>query len=86
VPIFKLDTLLENEDHQSFDIISIDTEGSELDVLLGYTKLAGKIIVVEACEPCSEEPSYDQWESILSHRGYEYARSAGVNRIYRKRD
>lgn len=84
VPIFKLDTLLKDEDQSSFDIVSIDVESGEMEVLLGYEKLAGKIVIVEACYPCTDDPSYHEWEHLLTNKGYKCVRIAGVNRIYQR--
>ena len=84
IKMFKLDTILKDIDHKSIDLISIDVEGAELDVLLGYSNLAAKVLVIEACEPCTENSSYHEWEYLLIDNNYRYFQTCGVNRIYRK--
>lgn len=68
------------------DILSIDVEGHEKEVLLGCPfgrPWLPKVIVLEACLPCTTTPSHSEWEYILENYDYTFAGSCGVNRIYK---
>lgn len=59
------------------DLLSIDVEGTELDVLQGFSGEA-RIILVEANTPAAGK----QLENLLSKRGYTFSRSLGANYFF----
>ena len=69
---------------QPVHFLKVDVEGSERAVLLGGDWLTCRpwIVVVEATKPMTQEPSYDDWESILTGAAYALAYSDGLNRFY----
>lgn len=70
---------------ESPDILSIDVEGGERAVLEGIPFEEGwlpKIVILESCLPCTEIPSYEEWEHILLSHNYIYNKTYGVNRVY----
>lgn len=89
VPVVTVRGILEaNPRFASCDVLSIDVEGWEREVLLGCPFDEGwrpKVVVLEACRPCSEVPSYEEWEPILVDAGYRFVDQRGVNRIYERR-
>lgn len=68
------------------DLLSIDVEGHERAVLEGCPFDAGwlpKVVVLEACRPCTDVPCHEDWEDILLKYQYDLYDVAGVNRVYR---
>ena len=66
VETIKLDTLLEKIEVEKVDILSIDVEGWELEVMLGFDvqKYNPKVIVLENFENKSE------YEIFMNQKGY----------------
>jgi FkbM family methyltransferase len=67
------------------DILSIDVEGHERAVLEGCPFEKGwrpRVIVLEACIPCTRIPCHDEWEALLLGQGYKFHETCGVNRLY----
>lgn len=74
------------EEHTSgpIDFMSIDVEGHEREVIEGadFTRFRPRVLLVEAIEPLSTSPSYEQWEPLLYGEGYRFAAFDGLNRYY----
>lgn len=70
------------------DFLKIDVEGAEREVIEGadWTRHRPRVIVIEATEPGSSIPSYQQWEPILTEAGYRCALFDGLNRFYAAAD
>lgn len=87
VQVRRVSTLLKELGwHLPFDLVSIDVEGHEEAVLAGCPFEDGwrpSVIVLEACFPCTETPSFAAWEHRLLAFGYEHVGTAGVNRLYK---
>ncbi len=64
--------------------LKIDCEGAEKSVLEGISleRVRPWIILVESTEPLSETPNFEQWESLLTGRGYHFVYEDGLNRFY----
>jgi FkbM family methyltransferase len=80
VETIRLNTLLERIHIDKIDILSIDVEGWELDVMLGFDhiKYDPKVIVLENFE---YKPEY---EKFMKERGYIKDTELGYNQIYVK--
>jgi FkbM family methyltransferase len=71
---------------RELDVLSVDVEGFERKVLQGCPWDEGwrpRVVVVEACRPCTETPSHADWEDILLGVDYRCTWQGGVNRLYR---
>ena len=88
VPVTTLNKVLEQRPLEAITILSIDVEGFEKQVLesIDLRKHRPLVIVVEACLPGTEVPSYEPWEGLLLQAGYAPAMSDGLNRYYVPRD
>jgi len=80
VETIKLDTLLENLNINKIDILSIDVEGWEIDVLMGFNsnKYNPKVIVIENLE------SNKNYEKYMNEINYYLSAKLGCNEIYVK--
>lgn len=78
VKVTKLDTLLQNLCIEKIDVLSIDTEGWELDVLRGFNhaKYTPRVIVIENFE------NNHGYEIFMNQRGYKKDATLGYNHIY----
>jgi len=88
VPVTTLNKVLEQRPLEEITILSIDVEGFEKQVLesIDLRKHRPLVIVVEACLPGTDVPSYEIWEGLLLRAGYAPAMSDGLNRYYVPRD
>jgi FkbM family methyltransferase len=88
VPVTTLNEVLEQRPLQEITILSIDVEGFEKQVLESIDLRLHRplVIVVEACLPGTEVPSYEPWEGLLLQAGYAPAMSDGLNRYYVPQD
>ena len=82
VEVKKLDTILSRINIEKIDFLSIDTEGTELDVLQGFDiqKWSPKLLVVENNFNDTKIKEY------LSQFGYILSERLGVNDFYLKSD
>jgi FkbM family methyltransferase len=64
--------------------MKIDVEGSEEEVVKGidFSGVRPWIVLVEAVDPHSHEPSFEKWEKYFLDNGYRMAYFDGVNRFY----
>lgn len=64
--------------------LKIDVEGMEEAVLRGWdaAQLRPWIVVVEATQPNSTEPSHASWEPLVLKASYQFAFFDGLNRYY----
>lgn len=89
VKIYKLSTLLTNYYYKyinDISLCSIDTEGTEKDILLGidWTTFKPMVFIVESYQRGTGKPIYLEWEPILLNNGYKYYTCDihKLNRIY----
>lgn len=71
-------------DGQPVHFMKIDVEGFERHVILSndWAKNRPWIIVVEATDPTTAEPSFAAWESVLTVSEYAFVYFDGLNRFY----
>ena len=83
-----LDTILSRHGIKEVHFLKIDAEGAEKEVLRGIDlkMIRPWIILVEACEPLSSVPSYQEWEDLLTRRAYDFVYFDGLNRFYLARE
>ena len=81
-----IDSILEEAGWSGSDIhfMSVDTEGSERDVLEGIDFGVWRpwILVVEATAPLSTEPTRKMWEDLVLDAGYRFCLFDGVSCYY----
>lgn len=84
VDCLTLDEICEMHSVDLVHFLKIDCEGAEVAVLRGFslTGVRPWIILVEATEPLSQTPTYMDWESLLTRRGYHFVYRDGLNRFY----
>lgn len=84
VPCTTLDNIFAEHDVETVHFLKIDCEGAEKAVLMGLSlgRVRPWVILVEATEPLSQKPTYSQWESLLTDRGYHFIYDDGLNRFY----
>ena len=65
-------------------LMSVDTEGSEPQVLRGIDLTVWRpwVLVVEATEPLSTEPTRGEWESVVLGAGYRFCLFDGLSCFY----
>jgi hypothetical protein len=70
------------------DFLKIDVEGAERAVIEGadWSRCRPRVVVVEATEPGSPTPAYQDWEPLLLAAGYRCALFDGLNRFYAAAD
>jgi len=88
IPVTTLNDVLKQRPLAQITILTIDVEGFEKQVLesIDLRKHRPQVIVVEACLPGTEVPSYEPWEGLLLQAGYAPAMSDGLNRYYVPQD
>lgn len=89
VPQTTLDAILGRHlGDRELHLLSIDVEGAEREVLLGFNLAHYRpwLLVIEATLPGTPTPSYGAWESIVLAAGYEFVHFDGVNRFYLSRE
>jgi FkbM family methyltransferase len=88
VPVTTLNKVLEERPLGDITILSVDVEGFEKEVLssIDLRRHRPLVVVVEACQPGTEIPSYEAWEGLLKGADYATAMSDGLNRYYVPRD
>ena len=74
---------------RNVDFLKIDVEGWEEQVLKGanFTKqpwhiYRPKVICVEATQPTTEIPAWEEWESLITEAAYAFRHFDGLNRYY----
>lgn len=88
IPVTTLNGVLEERPLEEITILNVDVEGFEREVLesIDLRRHRPLVIVVEACLPGTEVPSYEPWEGLLLEADYAPAMSDGLNRYYVPRD
>ena len=88
VPVTTLNQVLQQRPLPEITILSVDVEGFEKQVLesIDLRRHRPLVLIVEACLPGTETPSYAAWEDILLQAEYAPAMSDGLNRYYVPRD
>lgn len=82
VPVVTLDRILDKVDGD-IHWLKIDVEGAEQQVLEGWHgALRPWVVVVESTRPMSQEQSHDEWDSLVTGKGYRFVYFDGLNRFY----
>ncbi|WP_082473454.1 FkbM family methyltransferase [Xanthomonas sp. Leaf148] len=82
VPIVSLDKVLEIVDGD-IHWLKIDVEGAERQVLEGWQgNRRPWILVIESTKPMSQEQNHDEWEALVTSKGYRFVYFDGLNRFY----
>jgi FkbM family methyltransferase len=73
---------------QEVHFLKVDVEGAEAEVLRGINLIDIRpwIILVESTEPNSQVTTHENWERLLTNRGYEFIYFDGLNRFYLARE
>jgi FkbM family methyltransferase len=68
--------------------LKIDVEGLEREVLDGWGESARRpwIVVVESTFPTTDQPMHEEWENLITAKGYDLVYADGLNRFYLTRD
>lgn len=84
VPCTTLDDIFTEHAVETVHFLKLDCEGAEKAALTGLSldRVRPWVILVEATEPLSQKPTYAQWESLLTDRGYHFVYDDGLNRFY----
>ncbi len=84
IPVVTLTTICEQHPHSDIHFLKIDVEGTEQSVLQGLNlkKIRPWIILVESTLPNKQIENYEEWEHLLTERGYHYTYFDGLNRYY----
>jgi hypothetical protein len=84
VPLDTLDNIFEIHGVSLVHFLKIDVEGMEAAVLRGLSLKTVRpwIILVEATVARTEIPNYQEWDPLLTNRGYRFVHFDGLNRFY----
>lgn len=85
VEVVTLDDVLdEHLAGRQVHVLKVDVEGAEADVLLGLDLERHRpwVLLVEATEPMTVNPSHAEWEPRLLERGYDFCLFDGISRFY----
>jgi FkbM family methyltransferase len=86
VPAMTLAEVMAREPDAHF--LKVDVEGAEHDVLLSndWDRYRPIIILIEALDPVTQQPSYQPSEALLARLGYVVLVDDGLNRFYARSD
>lgn len=84
VPTQTLDDIFAVNDVREVHFLKVDCEGAERTALAScsFSKIRPWIVVVEATEPNSQISVHEEWEFLLTERGYVRAYGDGLNLYY----
>jgi FkbM family methyltransferase len=86
VDAVRLDDVLDRSGWEGQDIhfMTVDTEGSESDVLdtIDLTRWRPWVLVIEATAPTTTTPTFQGWEPKVLQAGYEFCLFDGLSRFY----
>src|SRR4051794_2855469 len=84
VPLDTLDNIFETHGVSLVHFLKIDVEGMEAAVLRGLSLRTVRpwIILVEATVARTQIPNHQDWDSLLTSRGYRFVHFDGLNRFY----
>ncbi len=84
VALTTLDDICATHGIERVHFLKVDVEGAETSVLRGISldRIRPWIILVEATQPNTQVPSHEDWELLLTDRGYQFVYADGLNRFY----
>ncbi len=88
VPVTTLAKICAEHVEGDIDFLSVDVEGHEREALEGadWSRWRPRVVVVEATEPATTNPTHDGWEHVLLEADYVFAAFDGLNRYYVRRE
>lgn len=83
-PVLTLAQLFDAAGDKPVHWLKIDVEGMEDEVLTGWGKHPARpwVVLIEATEPNSTQPTWMEWQHHLEERGYSFEYFDGLNRFY----
>jgi FkbM family methyltransferase len=86
IPVTTLSDVLQKNERVTgaFSFLNVDVEGFERKVLSGldFRRFPPTVVMIEATAPLTEDPTHQNWESLLYEAGYLFALDDGLNRYY----
>lgn len=84
VPVRTLTSICNEYVTGEIHFLKIDVEGFESEVIKGmdFERWRPWIVIIEATQPNSSVPSYEEWEPLIVDYGYSFAYFDGLNRYY----
>jgi FkbM family methyltransferase len=86
VPAMSLDAVCEQSKivGAELHVLKVDVEGAEAEVLRSFDLRRWKpwVVLVEATQPLSTEPAFEDWDPMLTEAGYTFTLFDGVSRYY----
>ena len=84
VPAARLTDICEQHAPGEIHFLKIDVEGHERSVLEGmdFSRFRPWILVIEAVAPNTHNPTYGEWEHLVSGAGYQFVLADAINRFY----
>ena len=84
VPCVRLSSVFEVSGKQAIHWMKVDVEGFEKSALKSWGKASARpwIVVVESTLPLTQIESHEEWEPLLTKRGYTPVYFDGLNRYY----
>jgi FkbM family methyltransferase len=79
-----LESLLDRFEGRDLHWMKVDVKGAEADVLSswGNSTVRPWVVIVEAIDPLTAQPTDHQWRNLIEQRGYHEALCDGVNRFF----
>lgn len=84
VPLLPLSAIFDTTGDRDVHWLKIDVEGMEKSVIESWLPSEKRpwIVVIESTHPMSEAVVFDDWEPLLTDKGYEFVYFDGLNRFY----
>jgi len=84
VPSLTLAEIFEKSGRSEIHWLKIDVEGHERSALASWRDSIVRpwIVLIESTYPNTQIETFDEWESLLTSRGYEFVYTDGLNRYY----
>jgi FkbM family methyltransferase len=84
VPVISTDNLLNEHENKDIHWLKIDVEGFEKEVLQGWlhSKVRPWVLIIESTLPLTQNLSHNEWDNLVTKKGYEFVYFDGLNRFY----
>lgn len=84
IPVTTLAKICAEHVDAEIDFLTVDVEGHEREVLEGgdWSRWRPRVVVVEATQPATTNPTHQEWEHVLIDAEYVFAAFDGLNRYY----
>ncbi|QNQ62037.1 FkbM family methyltransferase [Brucella sp. 6810] len=83
-PLVPLSAIFDRIGNRDIHWLKIDVEGMEKSVIESWSPSEQRpwVVVVESTHPLRQDIVFEDWDSLLSGRGYEFVYFDGLNRFY----